>query len=138
MLHLRLQIRRWTTAIADKPAGKALRRLQTTAWDVSCALLAINLGLSIANIQRFFGHSDTTLRLWLARAGSHAEKVHAHFFRNSQIGYLQFDELFISLPDKPHDVWIWVAFEPQTKLMPTLFTGPRTQDLAHALVHAVS
>jgi IS1 family transposase/transposase-like protein len=117
--------------------GTALYRLQATAWDVSRALLAVNLGLSMADVQLLFGHSDTTLRLWLTRAGIHAEKVHAHFFRNLQIGHLQFDELYTTLRDKTHDVWVWVAFDPQTKLMPALRLGPRTQDLAHALVHAV-
>ena len=61
-----------------------------------------------------------------------------HFFRNLHIGHLQFDELYATLRDKAHDVWVWVAFDPQTKLMPALQLGPRTQDLAHALVHAVA
>jgi hypothetical protein len=69
-------------------------------------LLAVNLRLSMADLQLLFGHSDTTLRLWLTRAGSHAEKVHANFFRNLQIGRLQFDELNTTLRDKAHD---WCA-----------------------------
>ena len=118
--------------------GTALYRLHARAWDVGRVLLAVNLGLSMADVQQLFGHSDTTLRLWLSRAGAHAEKVHAHFFRNLQIGHLQFDELYTTLRDKAHDLWVWVAFDPQTKLIPALKLGPRTQDLAHALVHAVT
>ena len=118
--------------------GTALYRLHATAWDVGRVLLAINLGLSMADVQRLFGHSDTTLRLWLSRAGTHAEKVHGHFFRNLQIGHLQFDELYTTLRHKSHDLWVWVAFDPQSKLIPALQLGPRTQDLAHALVHAVT
>jgi IS1 family transposase len=53
------------------------------------------------------------------------------------IGHLQFDELYTTLRDKAHDLWVWVAFDPQTKLIPALQLGSRTQDLAHALVHAV-
>lgn len=118
--------------------GTALYRLQATAWDISRVLLAVNLGLSMADVQRLFGHSDTPLRLWLTRAGRPAENVHSHFFRNLQIGHLQFDELYTTLRNKAHDVWVWVAFDPQTKLMPALRIGPRTQDLAHALVHTVT
>jgi hypothetical protein len=118
--------------------GTFLYRLQATAWDVSRVLLAVNLGLSMADVQRLFGHSDTTLRLWLTRAGSHADKVHTHFFRNLQIGHLQFDELYTTLRDKTHDVWVWVAFDPQTKLMPALRIGPHAQDMARTLVHAVT
>ena len=46
--------------------------------------------------------------------------------------------LYTTLRDKSHDLWVWVAFDPQTKLIPGLQLGPRTQDLAHALVHAVT
>ena len=117
--------------------GTALYGLHATAWEVGRVLLAVNLGLSMADVQRLFGHSDTTLRLWLSRAGAHAEKVHVHFLRNLQIGHLQFDELYTPLRDKAHDLWIWVAFDPCTKLIPAVQLGPRTQDLAQALVHAV-
>jgi IS1 family transposase len=117
--------------------GTALYRLQASAWDVSRALLAVNLGLSMADVQRLFGHSDTTLRLWLTRAGMHAELVDHHFFRNLQIGHLQFDELYTTLRNTAHDLWVWVAFDPHTKLIPALRVGPRTQNLAHTLVHAV-
>jgi transposase-like protein len=117
--------------------GTTLYRLRASAWDVSRVLFAVNVGLSMTDIQWLFGHLDTTLRIWLTRAGNHAEKVHAHFFRNLQISHLQFDELYTTLRDKAHELWVWVAFDLQTKLIPALCLGPRTQDLAHALVHAV-
>ena len=81
---------------------------------------------------------SATLRLWLTRASLPAEKVHAHFFHNLQLGHLQFDELYTTLRDKAHDLWVWVALDPQTKLIPAVRLGPRTQDLAQALVHAVA
>lgn len=40
--------------------------------------------------------------------------------------------------DQTHTSWVWAAFAPQTKLIPALRIGPRTQALAHALVHAVT
>ena len=43
----------------------------------------VNLGLSLADVQRVFGASDATLRLWLAQA--HAEKIHRHFFRREEL-----------------------------------------------------
>jgi len=93
--------------------------------------------LSAAEVQLLVGHSDTTLRLWLTRAGLHAQRVHQHFFQNLCLGHLQFDELYTTLRDKTHDLWIWVAFDPKTKLIPAVRLGPRTQALAHALVHAL-
>lgn len=118
--------------------GTALYRLRTPACNVAQILTAFNLGLSVADVQVLFGHSDATLRTWLTRAGMHAEKVHQHFFRHLSLGHLQFDELYTTLRDKAHDLWVWVAFDPKTKLIPALRLGPRTQALAHTLIHALT
>ena len=118
--------------------GTALYRLRTPAAKVAQVLLAVNLGLTIADAQLLFGHSEVTIRLWLTRAGQHAEKVQAHFFRNLHLGPLQLDELFTILRDKTHNLWVWVAFDPATKLIPALQIGPRTQHMAFALLHAVT
>jgi hypothetical protein len=42
------------------------------------------------------------------------------------------------LRDKSHDLWVWGAFDPATKLIPALQFGPRTQNMAYALLHAVT
>ena len=118
--------------------GTALYRLRTPAAQVAKVLLAVNLGLTLADTQLLFGHSEVTIRLWLTRAGQHAEKVHAHFFHNLHLGHLQLDELYTTLRDKSHDLWVWVAFDPATKLIPALQLGLRTQNMAHALLHAVT
>jgi IS1 family transposase/transposase-like protein len=118
--------------------GTALYRLRTPAAQIAQALLVINLGLSIADTAWLFHHSEVTLRLWLSRAGQHAEQVHVHFFQNLTLGHVQLDELYTTLRDKAHDVWVWVAFDPATKLIPALQLGSRTQDLAYALLHALS
>jgi len=117
--------------------GTALYRLHTSTVEVAQALLAFNLGLSVVEVQLLFGHSDVTLRTWLTRAGIHGEKVHQHFFRNLSLGHLQLDELYTTLRDKTQDVWIWVALDPKSKLIPALCVGPRTQDMAYALIHTV-
>ena len=38
----------------------------------------------------------------------------------------------------PHPLWVWVAFDPVTKLLPAPQLGPCTQNLAYALLHALS
>ncbi len=116
----------------------ALYRLRTPAAQIAPALLVINLGLSIADTAWLFHHSEVTLRLWLSRAGEHAEQVHTHFFQNLTLGHVQLDELYTTLRDKANDLWVWVAFDPATKLIPALQLGSRTQDSAYALLHALS
>ena len=65
----------------------ALYRLRTPAAQVAQVLLAVNLGLTVADTQLLLGHSETTLRLWLTRAGSHVEK--AHFFHHLHLVLLR-------------------------------------------------
>jgi len=113
-----------------------LRREHSRA--VALTLLVIHLGLSIADAALLFHHSEVTLRLWLSRAGQHAHQVQAHFFRNLTLGHVQLDELYTTLRNTAYDLWVWVAFDPVTKLLPALQLGPRTQDVAYALLHALS
>ena len=74
----------------------------------------------------------------LSCAGQHAHQVQAHFFRNLTLGHVQLDELYTTLRNTAYDLWVWVAFDPVTKLLPALQLGPRTQDVAYALLHALS
>jgi hypothetical protein len=53
----------------------------------------------------------------LSRAGQHACKVHAHFFRNLTVGHVQLDELYITLRDKAYGLWMWGAFDPVAQLL---------------------
>jgi IS1 family transposase len=32
--------------------------------------------------------------------------------------------------------WLWLAIDPRTKILPVLLLGPRTQHMAHVLIHA--
>ena len=118
--------------------GTTLYRLRTPAAQVAQVLLAVNLGLTIADTALLFHHSEVTIRLWLTRAGQHADKIHAHFFHHLTLGHLQLDELFTTLRNKAHGLWVWTACDPVTRLIPTLQVGPRTQVMVHTVVHALT
>ena len=34
-------------------------------------------------------------------------------------------------------LWIWLAIDPCTKILPVLHLGPRTQHMAHLLIHSL-
>jgi transposase-like protein len=34
-------------------------------------------------------------------------------------------------------LWLWLAIDPCTKLLPVLQVGPRTQHMAHQLIHSL-
>ena len=48
---------------------------------------------------------------------------------------MQLDELRTRLHNRAKVLWLWVAVDPSTKLIPVLHLGPRTQDAAHTVVH---
>ena len=48
------------------------------------------------------------------------------------------DELVVQIRGKGRDMWLWVALEAESKLMPVLKLGPRTQEVAHGVVHSLA
>jgi IS1 family transposase len=34
-------------------------------------------------------------------------------------------------------LWLWLAIDPLTKILPLLELGPRTQNMAHLLIHSL-
>lgn len=49
--------------------------------------------------------------------------------------HLQLDEIRTRLRKRVHGVWLWLALDPISKLIPVLHLGARTQDAAHIVVH---
>lgn len=51
---------------------------------------------------------------------------------------MQLDELKTRLRRNRHELWLWLAMDVPTKLTAALVLGPRTQDLAHTLIHRLT
>jgi IS1 family transposase len=83
------------------------------------------------------GYRQTTITTWLTRAGRHAELFHEHCFRNLHLPHLQLDELRTRLRSSQQVLWLWLAIDPLTKILPVLQLGPRTQHMAHLLIHSL-
>jgi IS1 family transposase len=74
-------------------------------------------------------------RAFLSRAGEHSQTLHERFFHNLWLPHLQLDELRTRLRSSTQVLWLWLAIDPCTKLLPVLQLGPRTQHAAHLVVH---
>jgi IS1 family transposase len=98
-------------------------------------LSALAVGLAVGAAVRVFGHGEATITRWRDRAARQAERVHRHFLRGLQLPHLQLDEIRTRL--RPRGRVLWLALDPQTKLMPALALGARTQQTAHTLVYAL-
>ncbi len=115
----------------------ALYRLHTPAQAIGITLTLLAEGVAPDALQRVFGIRETTQRLWLTRAGLHAQALHEHFSHGLQLAHVQLDELFTHARQAAHDLLLWVALDATTKFIPAFLLGPRTQDLAHHFIHQV-
>jgi IS1 family transposase len=113
----------------------ALYRLRTSHERVSLTLSLIAEGCDLTALQRVFHIQEATLRLWLTRAGLHAQRLHAHFGHALPFTHVQLDELYTTTRQSEQGRWLWVALDALTKFIPALVLGPRTQDRAHQLIH---
>jgi IS1 family transposase/transposase-like protein len=114
-----------------------LYRLKTPSHQVAMVLAAMAEGLDASAAERIFGYRQATITMWLTRAGKHAELFHEHSFRHLWLPHVQLDELRTRLRSATQVLWLWLAIDPCTKILPVLLLGPRTQNAAHTVIHSV-
>jgi transposase-like protein len=114
-----------------------LYRLKTPSHHIAMVLTARAFGLDASAAERVFGYRQPTITTWLTRAGGHAEIFHERCFRNLHIPHLQLDELRTRLRNARQILWLWLAIDPLTKIIPVLYIGPRTQHAAHRIIHSL-
>ncbi len=115
----------------------ALYRFKTSSQRVAEVLTALSEGLDVSAAERVFGHRHATITTWLTRAGAHGTTLHAHWLRCLHLSDLQLDALRTRLRLRACIRWLWLAVDPITKLIPVLHVGPRSQDAAHDVIHAL-
>jgi IS1 family transposase/transposase-like protein len=114
-----------------------LYRLKTPSHQVAMVLSALAEGLDPSAAERVFGFRQATITTWLSRAGEHAHTLHERFFCQLHLPHLQLDELRTRLRSNTHVLWLWLAIDPCTKILPVLHLGPRTQHMAHQVIHSL-
>jgi IS1 family transposase len=119
------------TARHDTP----LYRLKTPSQQVGMVLTALAEGLDPSAAERVFGYRQATITTWLTRAGKHAQTLHERCFSHLRLPHLQLDELRTRLRNHTQVLWLWLAIDPLSKILPVLYVGPRTQRSAHMVIH---
>jgi IS1 family transposase len=115
--------------------GTALYQLKTPPARIGEVLSALAEGLSVGAAVRIFGHGETTITRWRDRAAQQAARLHRHLLRDLHLPHVQLDEIRTRLRPRHRVLWLWLALDPETKLIPALALGARTQQTAHTLVH---
>ncbi|HEX9134636.1 MAG TPA: hypothetical protein VF844_20285 [Ktedonobacteraceae bacterium] len=114
-----------------------LYRLKTPSQQIAVVLSALAEGLDPSAAERVFGYRQATITTWLTRAGGHAEIFHQRSFHTLWLPHLQLDELRTRLRSHKQVLWLWLAIDPLTKILPVLSLGPRTQDMAYVIIHSL-
>jgi transposase-like protein len=111
--------------------------LKTPVQRVDEVMTATSEGVDVAAASRIFKHDERTIARWLARTGGHAQRLHDYFFHNPVCAHLQLDELVTKLRGLKEHLYVWVALDAQTKLIPVIHVGQRKHDDAMVFVHEV-
>ena len=113
----------------------ALYRLKSHSERVCQALGLMAEGVDTSTLERVLGIGEGTMRRWLTRAGQHAERMHNAVFEGVEFRHNQLDELWANVRHEAQEIWLWVALEAQTKVIPVMTLGPRTLEMAMKVVH---
>lgn len=107
-------------------------------------------GVSIRATARLMECDQDTVCHWLPRVGRHCQRVLDYCFRHLHFNECQLDELWTfvykkekhltrleKLAGRYGDAWIWTAFDPVHKLIPTWRVGKRTRGDARKFIQAL-
>ena len=133
----------WCKQRFSETQGTVFFGLKTPAETVCRALVALSEGVSIRSTARIFNEKPGTILLWLRRAGEHTQEVSDYLLRNLHVPQAQMDELWTFVQKKEKnlsawealhteygDTWIWVVFDPVSKLVLSLVVGEREEEQA--------
>jgi IS1 family transposase len=110
-------------------------------------------GLGIRGTARVFEVDPNTVLQWLVEAAEQLQAFSRHLLHDVRVRQVQLDELFALLSAvKGHEVsateaierlertpqWVWVAMDPESKLVLAIDVGERTLAMAQRVVHHVA
>jgi IS1 family transposase len=86
-------------------------------------------------LEEVFGVREITIRTWLCRSGMQGKKLHERFMAELVLVHVQLEELWANVKDRGQDIWLWIASDAKTKIIPVMQVGARNQEMAYSVVH---
>ena len=111
-----------------------LYRLKTNDGHIVLVLMLLAEGCDISVLVRCSSHCEATITRWLERMGKHSSLLHNRFFHHLLLPLVQMDELYCRVR-RTGKMWLWLAMDPVTKILPSLHLGNRKNDDAMTLTH---
>ncbi len=112
-----------------------LYRLKSHSDLIEKILWLMALGVDASALEEVFGVREITIRTWLCRSGMQGKKLHERYLAELKLVHVQLDELWANVKNKGQDMWLWIASDAKTKLIPVMQVGARNQDMAYSVVH---
>jgi len=112
-----------------------LYRLKSHSELVEKILWLQALGVEGSALEEVYGVREVTIRCWLFRSGVQGRKLHGRLVAELKLVHVQLDELWANVKQGGQDMWLWVAHDAITKLIPVLQVGGRSQEMAFSVVH---
>jgi hypothetical protein len=98
------------------PVEKPLGLVEKILW-----LLA--LGVDASALEEVFGVREVTIRTWLCRSGMQGKKLHERFHGRIGADACAAGRVVGECKNGSQDMWLWVAHDAKTKLIPVLQVG---------------
>ena len=115
-----------------------LSRLKTPSQQIAVVLWVLAEGLDPSAAERVFGSRQATITsLSLACGLACSDLAQALASRTLQLPDVPLDELRTRLRCAKEVLWLWLAIDPRSKIVPVLDLGPRTQHAAHMVIHCL-
>ena len=136
-----------------EPLGTIFHGKRTSPDLIVRVIASLAEGLGIRGAARVFEVDPNTVRQWLVEAAEQLRVFSQHFLHDVRVRQVQLDELFALLSAvKDGEVseaeaiarlerspqWVWVAMDPESKLLLAIDAGARTLTMAQAVVHQVA
>jgi hypothetical protein len=100
-----------------------LYRLKSHSGLVEKILWLLALGVDASALEEVSEVREVTIRTWLYRSGMQGRKLHERFLADLELIHVQLDELWANVKSSSKDMWLWVAHDASTKLIPVLQVG---------------
>ena len=100
-----------------------LYRLKTHSGLVEKILWLLALGVDASAHEEVFRLREITIRTWLCRGGMQGRKLHERFMLELELIHVQLDELWANVKHSTQDLWVWVATDATTKIIPVIQVG---------------
>jgi hypothetical protein len=79
-----------------------------------------SLGVDASALEEVFGVRKITICTWLCLSGMQGKKLHDRFMAELRLVHVQLDELWPNVKDRGQDMWLWIASDARTKIIPII------------------